>query len=80
MQIKQWLLILFSVSLFTTQAQQKNLTDDQYFKNDLKDLVQPLPRTGKWVSNKRADHHRRSHFQCFKCRYRYKKTVHKCSR
>lgn len=51
MQIKQWLLILFSVSLFTTQAQQKNLTDDQYFKNDLKDLVQPLPRTGKWVSN-----------------------------
>jgi len=50
MQIKQWLLILFCFSLLAAQAQQKSLTDEQYFRNDLKDLVQPLPRTGKWVN------------------------------
>jgi dipeptidyl-peptidase 4 len=42
----------FSILLVTTAvAQQKQLSDDQYFKNNLKGIIQPLPTITRWVDN-----------------------------
>ena len=41
------LLIISSVA----NAQLKPLTDDQYFKNNFKDFITPLPTITKWVDN-----------------------------
>ncbi len=38
------------ICLYTT-AQQKNLTKEQYFKNNFKALVQPIPTTVQWISD-----------------------------
>ena len=32
-------------------AQTKSLTNDQYFKNDFKGIISPLPRVGSWVDD-----------------------------
>ena len=32
-------------------AQKKELTDDQYFKNDFKGIIQPLPVINKWIDD-----------------------------
>ena len=32
-------------------AQQKQLGDDQYFKNNLKSIIQPLPVVTRWIDN-----------------------------
>ncbi|MEO7490463.1 MAG: DPP IV N-terminal domain-containing protein, partial [Ferruginibacter sp.] len=34
-----------------TSAQKKELTDDQYFKNDFKGIIQPLPVVNKWIDD-----------------------------
>lgn len=44
------LLLLSSLSQITF-AQQKQLSDDNYFKNNLKGIVQPLPMPREWVDN-----------------------------
>ena len=36
---------------FTTIAQQKALTDDQYFKSNFKGITQSLPVAGRWTDN-----------------------------
>lgn len=36
---------------FNATAQQKPLTDDQYFKNNFKGIIQPLPNVIRWVSD-----------------------------
>jgi dipeptidyl-peptidase-4 len=43
--------ILFSAACLTAVAQKKQLTDDQYFKNNFKGIVQPLPTFLKWVND-----------------------------
>ena len=46
---------LFSVALaglsMAAAAQQKPLTDDQYFKSNFKNIIQPLPITTSWKDN-----------------------------
>jgi dipeptidyl-peptidase 4 len=48
-------LLLLSLFLFasivTLFAQQKPLTDDQYFKSNFKNIIKPLPTVTKWVDN-----------------------------
>ncbi len=34
-----------------SQAQKKDLTDDQYFKNNFKGIIQPLPSVVKWIDD-----------------------------
>ena len=41
----------FVVSCISSQAQQKQLTDDQYFKGNLKDIVQALPNATRWIDD-----------------------------
>lgn len=48
---------------FYVQAQQQDLTNDQYFKNNFKDIVQPLPVVTKWLDD--------SHFVLLKNNKRY---------
>ena len=36
---------------FATQAQKKELTNDQYFKNNFKGITTPLPRVLKWIDD-----------------------------
>ncbi|MFZ4059160.1 MAG: hypothetical protein ACOYKE_13545, partial [Ferruginibacter sp.] len=43
-----FVLCIMAVSL---HAQLKPLTDDQYFKNNFKGIVQPLPTVGKWIND-----------------------------
>ena len=35
----------------SVQGQNKELTDNQYFKSDFKDVVQPLPLVGNWIDD-----------------------------
>lgn len=49
-KLPQFIGILVSVCFcFSATAQKKELTDDQYFKNNFKGIIQPLPSVGKWV-------------------------------
>ncbi len=53
-------LISFSLALmllFSVNAQKKPLTGDQYFKNDFKGIINPLPTSGRWLDD--------SHFYYF---------------
>src|SRR6188768_1189592 len=43
-------ILLAGISLCST-AQQKSLTDDQYFNSNFKGIVQPLPGTNQWTNN-----------------------------
>ena len=43
--------IACSIITLTVNAQQKPLTDDQYFKNNFKGIIQPLPNFIKWVND-----------------------------
>ncbi len=43
-------LFLFIVSIsFSAVAQKKELTDEQYFKNNFKGIIEPLPTAGPWI-------------------------------
>lgn len=44
-------LISFTASCFTTYAQKKELTDDQYFKNNFKGITNSLPTVVKWIDD-----------------------------
>lgn len=44
-------LTFFAATFMTASAQKKQLTDDQFFKNNFKDIVQPLPIFVKWVND-----------------------------
>ena len=48
---KYFLFILLLVSSFATNAQQKQLSDDQYFKGILKSIIQSLPNVPRWTDN-----------------------------
>ncbi len=43
--------ILLLISSFVTNAQQKQLSDDQYFKGILKSIIQSLPNVPRWTDN-----------------------------
>ncbi len=43
--------IIASFLLVNCFAQQKQLTDDQYFKNNFKGIIQPLPAVTRWIDN-----------------------------
>ena len=43
--------IVLTCILFTSLAQQKPLTDDQYFKSNFKGIIQPLPAATRWADN-----------------------------
>jgi dipeptidyl-peptidase 4 len=44
------LVTILSISSFIF-AQQKQLTDDQYFKSNFKGIIKPLPTISRWVDN-----------------------------
>ncbi len=39
------------VITFVAKGQQKTLTEDQYFKNNFKNLISPLPSVAKWIDD-----------------------------
>ncbi len=43
--------IVFTILSFSALAQKKDLTDEQYFKNNFKGIIQPLPTVGAWIDN-----------------------------
>jgi dipeptidyl-peptidase 4 len=43
--------IIASFLLVNCFAQQKQLADDQYFKNNFKGIIQPLPAVTRWIDN-----------------------------
>lgn len=49
---------IVSFSTIITFSQKKSLTNDQYFKNNFKNIINPLPVINKWVDD--------SHFVMFK--------------
>ncbi len=50
--LKKLLFCLFCVAITTISfAQQKALTDDQYFKSNFKGIIQPLPVATRWTDN-----------------------------
>lgn len=40
---------IFIVTAALAQAQKKELTDDQYFNNNFKSIIQQLPQAGAWI-------------------------------
>jgi dipeptidyl-peptidase-4 len=44
------LIVLALISFYAT-AQKKELSDDQYFKNDFKGIIQSLPLINKWIDD-----------------------------
>lgn len=48
---KHFLFVLVICICFQSQAQQKQLTDEQYFKGNLKTIVQPLPNATRWTDD-----------------------------
>lgn len=48
---KQSVFILLSIISVTANAQQKPLTDDQYFKGNFKIITQALPNVTRWIDN-----------------------------
>ena len=44
-------LVLPAMISFQLQAQQKQLTDDQYFKGNLKGIIQPTANVTRWIDN-----------------------------
>lgn len=57
--VKKIFVSFFAIVLCSKSfAQQKQLSDDQYFKGNLKSIVQPLPNVTRWVDN--------NHFQMMK--------------
>ena len=50
--VKKVLAVLFLVTASITSSAQKNeLTDDQYFKNDFKGIIQSLPIINQWIDD-----------------------------
>ena len=43
--------VLATTFSLSSQAQQKQLTDEQYFKGNFKGIIQPLPNATRWVDN-----------------------------
>lgn len=43
--------ILLNAFVFSLLAQKKTFTNDQYFKNNLKGIVNPLPVSTRWIDN-----------------------------
>ena len=48
---KLLVLLLPTIFCLAAQAQQKQLSDDQYFKANLKGIIQPLPNATSWTDN-----------------------------
>jgi dipeptidyl-peptidase-4 len=48
---KSIVLLLFICSVASSNAQKKELTGDQYFKNNFKGIISPLPSITKWLDN-----------------------------
>jgi dipeptidyl-peptidase-4 len=48
---KSTVVLLFVLANITLHAQKKALTDEQYFKSNFKDIVQPLPIVTKWIDD-----------------------------
>ena len=44
-------IFLGAVISLSAQGQNINLTDDQYFKSDFKNVIQPLPLAGNWIDD-----------------------------
>ena len=49
--LKPFALFTFLATGVTVIAQQKQLTDDQYFKGNFKGIVQSLPMATRWTDN-----------------------------
>ena len=50
--VKKALAVLFLVTAsIASSAQKSELTDDQYFKNDFKGIIQTLPTINKWIDD-----------------------------
>jgi dipeptidyl-peptidase-4 len=50
--IKIITVFIISLSTFFCYAQKKDLTEEQYFKNNFKEIIQPLPAITKWMDDK----------------------------
>lgn len=48
---KRFALLLLTIITYSLSAQKKELTDDQYFRNDFKGITQQLPVITKWVDD-----------------------------
>lgn len=48
---KTTVLIVLALISFYATAQKKELSDDQYFKNDFKGIIQSLPLINKWIDD-----------------------------
>ena len=48
---KPFLTLLMAGISIVSVAQQKPLTDDQYFKSNFKGIIQPLPTATRWIDN-----------------------------
>ena len=60
---KSGVFFVFTFISFSLQAQKTALTSEQYFKNNFKGIVQPLPVATKWIDD--------SHFILLKNSKRY---------
>ena len=58
------LFYLFVIVNFSLKAQKKELTNEQFFKNDFTGIIQPLPAFSKWLDD--------THFIVIKNGSRYK--------
>lgn len=56
MKIKRSLIIslVYFFAIFPGFAQQKQLSGDQFFKNNFKGIIKPLPVVGSWIDNERV--------------------------
>ena len=51
LRIKFFTIIITAIISLSAQGQNKELTDNQYFKSDFKDVVQHLPVVGNWIDD-----------------------------
>ena len=55
---KKLLTSILTITAFIAFSQKKSLTNDQYFKNNFKNIINPLPVINRWVDD--------SHFLMYK--------------
>ena len=51
LRIKFFTIIITAIISLSAHGQNKELTDNQFFKSDFKDVVQPLPVVGNWIDD-----------------------------
>ena len=57
-----------AATLFTATAQKKQLTDEQFFRNNFREIVQPLPMFIKWVDDNQFVYQKESKKYLFNCK------------